>query len=69
MAVIPKPAEGTRSVLVLKGEGTVVVKGSGKTDWVCDQCGATLVERCGPQQVQNMVFLCNGCGAYNDIPV
>jgi predicted RNA-binding Zn-ribbon protein involved in translation (DUF1610 family) len=69
MALIPKPPEGTRAVMVQSGEGTVFIRGSGKTDWVCGECGAILLERCGPHQVQGMVFLCNACGAYNDIPV
>ena len=55
--------------MVQSGEGTIFIRGSGKTDWVCGECGAILLERCGPHQVQGMVFLCNACGAYNDIPV
>lgn len=68
MAVIPEPAEGTRAVLV-PGEGVIALTGSGKTDWVCGQCGTTLLAKIGPQQAQDIVVLCPSCGAYNDLPV
>lgn len=64
--VIKKPAEGSRSVMVYEGEGTVAMRGVGSVTYACGGCRAPILEGLDPGQVQNLVFRCNGCGAYNE---
>lgn len=72
---IPKPAEGTRTVLKTPPEATspVLVRGaedvplSERVDYLCGKCGAKLVEGVGENQIQNMVLHCNRCDSYNDV--
>lgn len=66
--VIPEPAEGTRSVLIFAGEGTVAIKGDVAPNLVmdCGSCGAPLVQGVPVSQIESVVFKCNGCGAFNE---
>jgi len=40
-------------------------KGSGGTDYVCGECGLTLLQRMNGAQVSNIVFQCPRCEKYN----
>lgn len=66
LSVIKKPAEGTRSVINVQGEGTVAMRGEGRMVWVCGGCREPILDGMEPGQVQNLVFRCNSCGAYNE---
>jgi DNA-directed RNA polymerase subunit RPC12/RpoP len=69
MVVIPKSAKGTKSVFRRTDEdGSVVIRGPGKTQYVCGKCDAIILEGIGPHQVQDIIFECNSCGSYNDMP-
>jgi hypothetical protein len=66
LAVIPPPAEGTRSVMVQTGPSPVCFKSDGPVDGVCGNCGAVLVESGHLHMVQNVVLRCRDCGAHNE---
>lgn len=64
---IPKPEEGTRTVLVYSGDGTVAMSGVATGhDYVCGVCDSVILEAIPKGQVVNVVFRCNNCGAFND---
>jgi hypothetical protein len=67
LVVIPEPKPGTRSVLNYTGKGTLVMRGdtSPGTTMVCGKCEAPLIEGVGMDQIVDIVFHCNRCGAYN----
>lgn len=68
LKIIPKPKEGTRTVLVpARGRVLPVIKGAGKTDYVCGNCDAVLMEGMSERQVRDIVICCSICGLYNDI--
>jgi len=69
MKVIPEPARGKRSVLVARSTDLSwrFYRGGNDVDLVCGQCGRELVT--GLQeasQLQSVVLVCPGCGAFND---
>lgn len=64
--VIPEPAEDTRSVIVVQGDSAVAMRGEGPLVWTCGSCGAWILDGMEPGQVQNLVFRCHSCGAYNE---
>lgn len=68
LRVIPEPLPNTRSVLILGGQGTVVMKGLDESnpDLCCGNCAATLVSGTPEKTIHNVVFKCNGCGTYNE---
>ncbi len=66
LAVIPEPEPNTRSVLIFSGEGTVVMSGQGNVTLECGNCHAPLVQGIEMKQLENLVFKCNNCGAYNE---
>jgi hypothetical protein len=68
LLVIPEPEEGTRSVLVYEGEGTVVMRNPERETpvHICGSCEAPLLVGVGLAQLQNLVLRCKGCGAYNE---
>lgn len=68
MAVIAKPLPGTRSILVPDG-GIVASTDSEKTDLVCDQCDAILVEQAGVHHMYGIVIECTRCGFFNEVPI
>jgi hypothetical protein len=65
LRIVPKPKEGTASVLVpgkdFKGP---LISGPGEVDLVCGSCGTILVRGVG-NSILNLVFMCPGCGSYN----
>ncbi len=67
LRLIPEPEEGTRSVIIFSGEGTVVMQGPATgRDYVCARCGSTILAGIPRGQIQNMVFKCASCGAFNE---
>lgn len=34
--------------------------------WLCGGCREPILKGMEPGQVENLVFLCNGCGTYNE---
>jgi uncharacterized Zn finger protein len=66
LMVIPEPEQGTRSVLVYTGEGTVVMRGPGNVVMECGNCGVPLLEGVKVAQIQNLVFRCPSCGSFNE---
>ncbi len=66
LALIPQPNPNTRTVFVYEGKGTVVMQGPGKLVMDCGGCGVPLLQGVRIEQVQNVVFRCPACGAYNE---
>lgn len=66
LAVIPEPEPNTRSVLIYTGEGTVVMRGPGNVTMECGNCGAPIIVGVKTSQLQNLVFKCPNCGAFNE---
>ena len=72
LKVIPKPAEGTRTVLVPKRNVLPVIKGNippehGGLTFQCGNCGAPLINGVKKGQVRNIVIKCPLCGSYNEV--
>jgi len=66
MRVIPKPKEGTASVLVMtKKEPSI--KGFGDDNYLCGKCKFIICENIRHGQITNIVFKCPNCGSYNTI--
>lgn len=66
LTVIPEEQAVGRSVIAYQGEGTVAMKGQfTRLIMECGACGAPIVEGVMLEQLENLVFRCNGCGAYN----
>jgi hypothetical protein len=71
LRVIPKPKEGTRTVLVLKpnpDKPSTVFKGQGDLNLICGYCESILCEGINAGQIRNMVLKCPVCNNYNEIP-
>lgn len=69
LKIIPKPQEGTRTVLVTKaGAGLTFFGDEGDLNLVCGNCGAILCEKMKEGQIRNIVLQCPICRLYNDIP-
>jgi hypothetical protein len=67
---IPEPEPNTRTVFVYEGPGTAVFRGvgAGGTTFVCASCESPLAEDVGELQLRNLVLVCKGCGAFNELP-
>jgi hypothetical protein len=74
--IIPKPKDGTRSVLaptsmaatpVMRGEGA----GKGPVTVGCgtDSCDVVLIQDLPMGSVQNIIVLCPKCQGYNEINI
>lgn len=70
LVVIPEPEPDTRVVLILDGEGTVVMSGpGGPTTMECGNCGAPLATDIELTLfVGSFVLKCNRCGLFNETP-
>jgi len=67
LKVIPKPEDNTRILVKsLSGYSTILFKGKADHDLRCGECYAVLAEKVGDKQFCGPVFLCGGCGSYND---
>jgi hypothetical protein len=75
MKVIPKPPEGSATVLMaepqfppiplITGEG----EGEGDVNLLCGKCGFTVVKTVQTGAIRGGVLVCNSCGAYNENPM
>jgi hypothetical protein len=67
---VPKPSNGSRTVLRLDGPGTIIVQGNGANapaiSYDCGSCGSPLMVDVRRGQVTNVIMLCNNCGTYNE---
>ena len=66
LMVVPEPEPNTRSVLLYTGEGTVAMRGPGNVVMECGNCGVPLIEGVPVGSLQNLVFHCQSCGAFNE---
>ena len=66
--IIPKPDEGTRTVLVGKELAGPFIRGQGSTTYICGVCRNILVEKVYHGQIRNIVIKCTKCQSYNEIP-
>jgi len=64
--VIPKPSEGTRTVI--ESKVSPAFKGEGDSDYICGNCGAVLAEKIRRGQIKNIVIHCPKCGQYSEFP-
>lgn len=68
MKVIPKPKEGTASVLVQEEKGKhPFFKGDGEDNYLCGECGFILCENIKHGQITAVVLKCPNCGSCNTI--
>jgi DNA-directed RNA polymerase subunit RPC12/RpoP len=66
LKVVSKPARDASVLVRPKGEKpTPFVRSTGTYDYVCGNCGATILASVTKHQVMGMTFLC-GCGSYNE---
>jgi len=66
LGIIPKPSEGSRTVIESKVSPTF--KGGGDVDYLCGSCGALIAEKVRRGQIRNIVVRCPKCGQYNEFP-
>ena len=66
LKVIPRPANNTRSIIVLD-KGKKIKGENGSIDLVCGDCEEVLAEKINEGQIFNVVLKCS-CGAYNEMP-
>ena len=67
LQVIDESEIGERELINREGPDTVVMHGGDPGhDYVCAQCGATLMAGIHEHQIQNTVIKCAACGAFND---
>lgn len=67
LKVIAEPDPNTRTVLIYKGEGTVLMAGFDVgLALTCGQCNAHLVVGVPRENFNNIVIKCNNCGAFNE---
>lgn len=66
LMVIPEPEPNTRTVFHYTGEGTVVMRGRGKTVMECGSCGVPLVIGLAVSEISSLVFRCPNCGEFNE---
>jgi hypothetical protein len=74
MRVIPKPAAGTRTVLVQAGpddgaDCRPMFTGPSDVDQLCGTCGRILVQGVPLGQLRSTVLRCRRCGSCNDLVV
>lgn len=67
LQVIPKPAEGTRSVLAKAPPDPLLFQGEGDLNLLCGKCGAILAKGVHEGTLINLVLQCNQCGTYNEV--
>jgi hypothetical protein len=67
LKLISKPTENTRVVVRSESKNyTILFKGKSGCNLLCGQCDAVLAEKVEREQFNGPIFICNGCGAYND---
>jgi len=66
LSIIPKPREGSRTVI--ESKLSPAFKGEGEVNYICGSCGAILAEKVRQGQIRNIVIYCPRCGQYNEFP-
>lgn len=67
LRVIPKPAEGTGTVLRFESDEPTMIRGKWDLDLLCGKCGATLAAGVYEGMLINLVLQCNQCDSYNEV--
>ncbi len=71
LKVIPRPAEGTRTVFVVPNTSAVrtMFRGEAKSgiSFDCGNCGVPLMQDVLLGQVGDLVLKCGACSAYNEV--
>ena len=68
MDVIPEPAPGTASVLILTQQGPhAIIEGAGSTNYLCGTCHNIICRSVEHGQIINLVFKCPNCGSFNRV--
>lgn len=66
MRVVPKPKEGTGTVIVKKTKEPYFA-GGGEDSYVCGSCGHILIAKWGKEGISGICLGCPVCGKYNAI--
>ena len=66
LSVIRKPAPGTRTVLVVREEDGVAMRGDGPLTWVCGGCRTPILVGAERGAGSDLVLRCKVCGAHNE---
>lgn len=66
LSIIPKPHEGSRTVI--ESKANPVFKGKGEVNYICGSCGAILAGEVRQGQIKNIVVRCPKCGQYKEFP-
>jgi len=67
LEIIEKPLANTRAIVFSK-DNFPIVDGKGNIDFLCGNCGATLVKQVWRLSLVNIVVKCPSCGTYNEFP-
>lgn len=69
LEVIPKPAEGSASVLIWGGAKSnhSIITGQGADSYLCGVCSNVICKNVDRGQIINLVFSCPNCGSYSKI--
>jgi hypothetical protein len=69
LQVIPEPDPETRVIFHHDGPNSVALSGTDRSapDLCCGGCGAPLVTGVTETSVDNVVFRCHACGAFNEL--
>ena len=68
LKVIPKPKEGTATVIQHTKKGKIsLIMGTGNDNYSCGVCSNILAKNVVRRQIANIVLMCPNCDAYNII--
>ena len=66
MKIIPKPKDGTATILKLSKNGKFhLIKGHGYDNYLCGACNNIICKNVERGQIVNIVFECPNCHNYN----
>jgi hypothetical protein len=68
LKVITESAANGRTIFTIKEGNTAIAKGSGQFSFTCGNCQTILLENMNQGQFQNIVFKCNACESFNELP-
>lgn len=72
LTVIPEPDKTKTTIFAIPpgkpNTETVILRSEGDIDMKCGSCGAYLAKSMNHGQMNGVVFLCNGCGSFNQVP-
>ena len=67
LSVIRKPAAGTRTVLVVREEDGVAMRGDGPLTYVCGGCRTPILVGAHRGVGSDLVLKCKACGVHNEV--